>query len=125
MSVAVDQLWGDYSYQFAVVYEDRCSFESQPAMAGATTPVQKFQTIDSFCVIATAAWGASWHDEVVALRGVRDRVLRPSPVGNALVKAYYHYGPSVAWWLSKNAYARGVARALLSPIAEVAKNVTR
>jgi hypothetical protein len=123
--ISVDELWGDYSYQFAVVYEDRCSFESQPAMTEATTPLQKFQTIDTFCVVATAAWGASWHDEVVALRRVRDRILKPSSVGNAFVGAYYNYGPSLAWWLSKNAYARGVARVLLSPLADAAKLIPR
>ncbi len=124
-SLAVDQLWGDYSYQFAVVYEDRCSFESQPAMTEATTPLQKFQTIDSFCVIATAAWGASWYDEVAALRSLRDRVLKPSRLGSAFIGAYYSYGPSVAWWLSKNTYARGVTRVLLSPLASAAKLIPR
>lgn len=125
VSLPVEQLWGDYTYQFAVVYEDRCSFESQVATTDATTPRQNFQTIDTFCVVATAAWGASWNDEVAALRSFRDRVLRPSPLGNAFVNAYYEYGPSVAWWLSKNDYARGVARVLLSPLANAAKYIPR
>ena len=119
-SVEVDQLWGNYAYQFALTYEDMCASESEPAATSATTPLQQFQTIDTFCVIATAAWGGSWHDEVAALRGFRDGVLRKSAAGNALVEAYYTYGPSAAWWLSKSDLARGMARVLLQPVADLA-----
>ena len=106
-----------------MTYEDKCALESEPSSGDATTPVQKFQTIDTFCVVATAAWGGSWKDEVTALRGFRDKVLRRSQVGAAFVDAYYDYGPCVAWWLSQSELARGIVRTALQPVADASASL--
>ncbi|MCY1010255.1 hypothetical protein OV079_32745 [Nannocystis pusilla] len=71
-TVTVRELWGDYTYQFGVVYTDGCAQRSALASLGFTTEPQRFQTVEGFCFLATAAYGASWTAQVAALRAFRD-----------------------------------------------------
>jgi hypothetical protein len=121
----IDQLFGDYTYQFGVIYEDRCTNESILGTGTATTPVQEFQQIDTFCFIATAAWGGNWLSEVVALRAFRDVVLKRFALGRTLIGTYYAYGPTFAKLIAGDAYLRATARLFLQPIADAAKVTAR
>ncbi|WAS97189.1 CFI-box-CTERM domain-containing protein [Nannocystis punicea] len=123
-TVEVAQLWGDYTYQFAVLYEDSCTNRSSIATVAATTTAQKFQTVDSFCFLATAAFGAPWAAQVAALRAFRDAWLKPSATGVDLVRFYYAYSPPLARVIAKEPLLRGLARVVLAPVADAAQVAT-
>ncbi|WP_143140792.1 CFI-box-CTERM domain-containing protein [Nannocystis exedens] len=123
-TVEVAQLWGDYTYQFAVLYEDSCANRSPIATVSATTTAQKFQTVDSFCFVATAAFGAPWAAQVAALRAFRDAWLKPSATGVDLVRFYYAYSPPLARVIAGEPLLRGLARVVLAPVADAARLAT-
>ena len=124
ITVEVDQLWGDYTYQFAVVYEDKCTNRSDLVTAGFTTEPQKYQQVDSFCFVATAAYGAPWATQVAALRAFRDAYLKTSATGLDLVRFYYAYSPPLAAVIQREPLLRGMARVVLQPVADAARLTT-
>jgi hypothetical protein len=124
-TVTVAQLWGDYTYQFGVTYEDKCTNESGLVTASFTTEPQKFQTVDSFCFVATAAYGAPWAAQVAALRSFRDAYLKTSPTGLDLVRFYYAYSPPLARVIHKEPLLRALARVVLQPVADAASLTTK
>ena len=73
-----------------------------------------------FCFIATAAYGSYAHPLVRVLRAFRDRVLNPTPVGAALVWAYYHYAPPLARQVAGDPTLAGWVRWWLLPMAAIA-----
>ncbi|MEZ4380639.1 MAG: CFI-box-CTERM domain-containing protein [Nannocystaceae bacterium] len=120
-SVDIDQLWGNYTYQFAIRYEDRCANKSPLVAASITTETQQFQQVEGFCFLATAAYGAPWIAEVGALRYFRDAFLKISPTGRDLVRFYYTYSPPLARVIQREPVMRGMVRAVVQPIADVAR----
>lgn len=66
-----------------------------------------------FCFVATAAYGSYAHPVVQVLRGFRDWALETSPLGGALVRAYYTVSPPLADALAANGPMSAVARVLL------------
>jgi hypothetical protein len=123
-TIEIGQLWGDYTYHFAVLYEDRCTNRSTIATASVTTPGQQFQTVDTFCFVATAAFGAPWAAQVAALRAFRDGFLKPSATGTDLVRFYYAYSPPLARVIAGEPLLRGLARVVLQPVADAARLAT-
>ncbi len=121
----LDELFGKYTYQIGLRYEDGCSNKSALVASEVETPAQKFQTVDGFCVIATAAYGGAWTDQVQALRWFRDLYLRRSGFGTAWIEFYYANGPSLAQLIARRPWARALTRAVLSPVAELARVSTR
>ena len=124
VTMLISSLFGNYDYTFAVAYEDQCTNTSDPQLTDIRTPSQKFQQIETFCFVATAAYGAHWGEEVFALRRFRDRYLKSSPLGHALVRTYYAYGPTMAGAIKHSAVARATSRALLQPVAEFADRIS-
>jgi hypothetical protein len=120
VTLEVGELWGDFTYQFAVVYEDACTNRSPLVTAQITTEAQKFQTVDSFCFLATAAWGAPWAAQVAALRAFRDDYLKTSATGVDLVRFYYAHSPPLARVIGREPLLRGLARVILQPVADAA-----
>lgn len=120
----VDQLFGSSDYQIGIRYEDACSNRSNLVAGEVTTPAQDFETVEGFCVVATAAWGAPWAGKVQALRWFRDLYLRSSGVGSALVAFYYAHGPKFARVAATNELARLATRQLLMPAAGLAVATT-
>jgi len=120
-TIEIDQLWGNYTYQFAIAYEDRCANRSELASASITTDAQEFQQVEGFCFLATAAYGAPWVAEVGALRTFRDAFLKISPTGRDLVRFYYTYSPPLAQVIQREPVMRGMVRAVVQPIADVAR----
>ncbi len=120
-SVEVDQLWGDFTYQLGVVYEDRCANTSALVSASVTTLPQKFQQVEGFCFLATAAYGASWVAQVQALRWLRDAYLAGSPLGREFVRFYYTYSPPLADVVRHQPVLRGMVRVVLQPLAQVVR----
>src|SRR5690606_2762917 len=120
IAVEIGELWGDYTYQFAVVYEDKCTNRSEPVTAEITTDAQQFQTVDSFCFVATAAYGAPWAPQVAALRSFRDAYLKTSATGIDLVRFYYAHSPPLARVIQREPLLRGLARVVLAPVADAA-----
>ena len=120
----VASLFGNYDYTFSVNYEDQCTNSGMPVLAETRTPNQEFQQIETFCFVATAAWGAHWGEEVFALRRFRDRYLKSSSLGLALVRSYYTYGPVAAALIKDAPLLRAAARASLARMAQVAELVS-
>lgn len=120
----IDQLFGNFEYQIGLKYEDACSNRSTLVADTITTPAQEFQTVEGFCFVATAAWGAAWTDRVRALRYFRDLYLRRTGTGEALVQFYYAHSPALASAIAPRPWARALARAVLGPMADVARAAT-
>jgi len=116
----VDQLFGNFDYQIGLRYEDVCSNKSALMAGATTTPAQEFATVEGACFVATAAWGASWTDRVAALRHFRDKYMRTSGFGAALVQFYYANSPMLAGAIADRPWARALARTALAPIADMA-----
>ena len=57
-TVELQSLWGNYTYQIGVTYKDKCGNRSELVAATVTTESQKFQQVEGFCFLATAAFGA-------------------------------------------------------------------
>ncbi|MBZ5715179.1 CFI-box-CTERM domain-containing protein [Nannocystis pusilla] len=125
VSLEIGELWGDYTYQFAVVYEDKCTNRSPFVSDEITTQAQEFQTVDSFCFVATAAYGAPWAAQVAALRTFRDAYLKTTPTGVDLVRFYYAYSPPLARVIHREPLLRGLARVVLQPVADAAQLANR
>ncbi len=45
------------------------------------------------CIVAAAAFGTAWEDEISVLRHYRDTMLRSSSWGRRVISLYYQYGP--------------------------------
>lgn len=121
VEITIPQLFGNYSYSIGVYVEDICTNRSEVAFDHVTTPVQPFQTIEGFCVIATAAWGAGWTEELRTLRWFRDAFMIDTPIAGDLVRAYYAYGPVLANKIRDVPPARAGVRLLLRPVLAVAR----
>lgn len=121
----VDQLWGNYTYQIGVTYKDKCGNRSALVAAPVTTDAQKFQQVEGFCFIATAAYGAAWVSQVQALRWFRDAYLKGSPIGRDLVRFYYSYSPPLARVVQHQPLLRGMVRVVVQPLADMARLSTR
>ncbi len=119
--VQLDSLWGNYTYQIGVTYEDKCGNTSPLVTAGITTAAQKFQQVEGFCFLATAAYGAAWATQVQALRWFRDAYLKVSPMGQDLVRFYYTYSPPLARVIHHQPLLRGMVRVVLQPVTDVAR----
>ncbi|MDP8257141.1 MAG: fibronectin type III domain-containing protein [Candidatus Alcyoniella australis] len=72
------------------------------------------------CFVATAAFGDYDSAQVVVLRQFRERVLRPSAAGRALIRLYAQHGPTAAALISGSAALRMAARSLLQPLVGLA-----
>lgn len=70
-----------------------------------------------FCFVATAAYGSYAHPVVRALRWFRDRVLKVTPGGTALVWLYYHLSPPLAKEVGRDPGLAAWARLTLIPVA--------
>ena len=121
----VEQLWGNYTYQIGVTYQDKCGNKSGLTSAEITTEAQKFQQVEGFCFLATAAYGAAWVGQVQALRWFRDAYLKTSPVGRDMVRFYYTYSPPLARVIHHQPVLRGMVRVVVQPLADMARLSTR
>jgi cysteine-rich secretory family protein len=73
------------------------------------------------CFVATAAYGSRSHPDVVDLRRFRDEVLVRHPTGRAFIRAYWAVGPTMAGLVSARGVSGRAARALISPLARLAR----
>ncbi len=73
-----------------------------------------------FCFIATAAHGSYAHPVVRVLRSFRDRVMKATPLGTALVALYYRSSPPIAARIAADEDARAIVRGALIPVALLA-----
>lgn len=66
-----------------------------------------------WCFIATAAYGTRTASQLNVLRDFRDQVLLRNAVGALLVETYYRVSPSIAGFIARSAFMRGVVRTML------------
>jgi hypothetical protein len=76
------------------------------------------------CFVATAVYGSRSHPDVVALRRFRDEVLVRHGAGRAFIRAYRVAGPGMARLVSTDGATGRAARALISPLARLARERT-
>ena len=72
------------------------------------------------CFIATAAYGSNMNRHVKILTKFRDKRLITNSIGRSIVDAYYKFSPTVADYLYKHPFARGIVRYALIPITGIA-----
>ncbi|MFK8014451.1 MAG: CFI-box-CTERM domain-containing protein [Gammaproteobacteria bacterium] len=68
------------------------------------------------CFIATAAWGATWDDNVVTLTRFRDEFLLHHGFGRRFVAWYYRTSPPFADYIRERPALRAGVRAGLTPV---------
>ncbi len=118
---------GTYRYRLRACEEDgTCSGWSRTAEVrvegdGTAEVTEKFTGFgdadaDLRCFIATAAYGSPDHADLDTLRDFRDDVLRPHPVGAALVEVYYAVSPPVARWIAADEQRQRWARRLFEAL---------
>ena len=76
------------------------------------------------CFVATAAYGSWSHPDVAALRRFRDEVLVRHRTGRAFIRIYRVVGPRLARLVSPQGASGRAARAVISPLARLARNRT-
>jgi hypothetical protein len=76
------------------------------------------------CFVATAAYGSWSHPDVAALRRFRDEVLVRHRTGRAFIRIYRVVGPRLARLVSPLGASGRAARAVISPLARLARNRT-
>jgi hypothetical protein len=84
-----------------------------------SNPTLKTSVEKPWCFIATAVFGPQ-AAETQTLRMFRDRILRKSAAGRALVRMYYRMSPGIGRWLAGRKWATFVMRALLRPLVVAA-----
>ena len=77
------------------------------------------------CMIAAATRGTPLAGELAPLRAFRDRVLRPSAAGQALVRGYYRASPTVIAAMEEYPALAGAIRAALRPTLAMLGQPTR
>jgi hypothetical protein len=73
------------------------------------------------CFVATAVYGDPTHPDVRDLRRFRDQILVRHAAGRAFIRAYRVVGPRLATLLSADGASGRVARALIAPLARLAR----
>ena len=73
------------------------------------------------CFVATAAYGSYSHPDVIDLRRFRDEVLVRHAAGRAFIRAYWVVGPKLARLVSAEGVSGRAARALIAPLARLAR----
>ncbi|MCK5808768.1 hypothetical protein KAH37_07280 [bacterium] len=68
------------------------------------------------CFIATASMGSYSHPRVLILRQFRDIILAKTAVGQAFIRGYYTYSPSIARFISSSSLLRSLVRFILLPL---------
>ncbi|MES1206622.1 MAG: CFI-box-CTERM domain-containing protein [Pseudomonadota bacterium] len=107
-------------YHVALRAVDSCNVTGRYAVAQLTTTRVHFTQL-SGCFIATAAYGSPLQQDVGALRALRDRLVARDPLFAAAADLYYRSGPAPAAVIARSPVARALTRALLRPIAQLAR----
>jgi uncharacterized repeat protein (TIGR02543 family) len=99
-------------------YEFKAQLKNGSVIEGATC---RFTTVrgagvglrDSFCSVATAAYGTPTAERLDVLREFRDVVLLESAAGSRFVALYHQLSPPVADFIAENEVVRTLVRQLL------------
>lgn len=75
---------------------------------------------NSFCFIATAAYGTPDDAPVMILRQFRDKFLLTNPIGSKFVEFYYKHSPPIAKYIENKPIMKFIICLLLSPIVMIA-----
>jgi hypothetical protein len=111
-------------YFVAVRALDGCAADGPFSVEEIETTARQFTTVTP-CFVATAAWGDPLAQQVFTLRGFRDRYLRSTAFGRALVSAYYDYGPRFAAMIREHEWLRSATRGMLAPIVSWSRELQR
>jgi hypothetical protein len=88
--------------------------------------LERPELVKGKCFLATAAHGSDGCREVATLQEFRDTVLRPTLLGDRLIRAYETLSPPLARFVERSALARRLLRSLLvDPAARFAESVLK
>jgi hypothetical protein len=77
-----------------------------------------------WCFVASALYGKD-AAETIALRAIRDQLLRPHPMGRGLIRIYYRISPRLAAWTAKRKWLARFARFVLKPVIRFVAYLSR
>lgn len=77
----------------------------------------------SGCFIATASFGSLMEPQVQTLCNFRDQHLLTNKPGQAFVRFYYKYSPTIADYIREKESIKAVIRTLLKPLIWIAKRI--
>jgi hypothetical protein len=81
-----------------------------------------FETDDSGCFVATAAYSSSIHPDLDTFRKFRDRTLLTNPLGRLLVSVYYQIGSQLAQYVNRSFHLKKLVRFLLEKLASLMRS---
>ena len=83
--------------------------------------IQKTETRNSGCYIATMVYGDYDHPQVIILKQFRDEVLDKSVVGKSFIKIYYHYSPKLVEKLKNKRIINAIILKILNKFIKLIK----
>jgi hypothetical protein len=109
---------GTYYFQLMITDLNGATVANTFKMVVATTGggSTTSDTSNTFCFIATAAYGSYLDPHVAELRRFRDEVLMPTAMGRAFVDFYYSASPPLADFIARHDGLRALTRAALTPV---------
>jgi len=83
--------------------------------------IHRFETHNTGCFIATAAYGTPFAEEINVLRFWRDSYLKTNILGVFFIGFYYWFSPPIANMIRNNELLKIVIRMCLNPIVKKIK----
>lgn len=129
--VAYHYLYDPNEYEFrfgdyVIHHKDGNKLNNHPNNLMILTPdehseIHGFESHNTGCFIATAAYGTPFAEEINVLRFWRDNCLKKNIFGVFFIDFYYWFSPLIADIIRNNGFLKKIIRMCLNPIVDTIK----